>query len=363
MRQLICLRSILGIAVVISLFTACSGTGSKTMPPVGLTSEAVHGGSRAQLLVGGPLASPGVIAPSGGTNAQAESHWLSHLTSSIPLNIAVLYVSGANCSCVLVYSQRGRDQAPIGIIRGLINPRGLFVDKEGELYVANSAAHGVMIYEEGDFSKPVETLTGTVHPSDVTRDGDDHYGTIYVVNQNDANGGPGNISVYANGSTNPTSYLDTHANSFIDSVALDAKHNLFAGYGDQSGVAHIDEFKNGSTQPIQLPAALGYTGGIEVDNTHDLLVADPDFFNGQNAPAVDIFSIVRRRPEFQFGEEGWPYYVAVTKREQHMYVSDARLLQVREYTYPGGVLLDTITKGFENGNYPIGVAVAHPGPL
>jgi hypothetical protein len=28
-----------------------------------------------------------------------------------------------------------------------------------------------------------------------------------------------------------------------------------------------------------------------------------------------------------------------------------------------GVLYDTITKGFENGNYPVGVAVAHPGPL
>jgi hypothetical protein len=363
MRAVTSLRSIVGIATVISLFTACSGAGSKTMPPVGLTADAVHSGGFEQPLVSEAPASPGVAAPSVGTNGRQQSPWLSHLTANIPLNVAVLYVSGANCSCVLVYSQRGHDQAPIGIIRGVINPRGLFVDKEGELYVANSNAHVVMIYEEGQLGKPVETLTGTVHPSDVTRDGDDHYGTIFVVNQNDANQGPGNISVYANGSTTPTSFLYTHANYFIDSVALDAKHNLFAGYGDQNGVAHIDEFKNGSTQPIQLPAALGYTGGMEVDKTHDLLVADPDFFNGQNAPAVDIFAINKMNPEFQFGQEGWPYYVAVTKREQHMYVSDARLLQVREYTYPGGVLLDTITKGFENGNYPIGVAVAHPGPL
>ena len=362
MRAVNCLRSIFVVTTALALFTACSGSGSKTMPPVGSTSGAVHRALGEQLLDGGPPPSPGVAAPIGGTGRQ-QNPWLAHLTSTIPLNIAVLYVSGANCSCVLVYSQRGHDQAPIGVIRGIINPRGLFVDKEGELYVANSNDHVVLIYEEGQFGKPVETLTGTEHPSDVTREGDDHYGTIYVVNQNDANQGPGNISVYANGSTVPTSFLETHPNSFIDSIALDANHNLFAGYGDPNGVAHIDEFTNGSTQPIQLPAALGYTGGIEVDNTHDLLVADPDFFNGQNAPAVDIFAIDKMVPEFQFGQEGWPYYVAVNKHENHMFVSDAKLLQVREYTYPGGVLLDTITKGFENGNYPIGVAVAHPGPL
>jgi len=26
-------------------------------------------------------------------------------------------------------------------------------------------------------------------------------------------------------------------------------------------------------------------------------------------------------------------------------------------------LIDTITRGMENGNYPVGVAVAHPSPL
>jgi hypothetical protein len=352
-----CLGVVLGTAAAISLFAACSGAGSKSIQPGGLTSQAQRGTGFAQPFGGGPQASPGV--PSG----EKKNPWLSHLTSNIPLNIALLFVSGANCSCVLVYSQRGTNQAPIGMFQGIVNPRGIFVDKEGEVYIANSNNHEVRVYEEGNLTRPFETLTGTEHPSDVTRDGDDHYGTIYVVNQNDQFQGPGNISVYANGSTTPTSYLYTHANSFIDSIALDSHHNLFAGYGDPTGVAHIDEFKNGSTNPIQLPAQLGYTGGLQVDNTGDLLVADPDFFNGQNAPAADIFEIGKSYPEFKFDEVGWPYYVALNKRERHVYISDAYNLQVREYTYPGGLLLDTITKGFENGNYPIGVAVAHPGPL
>jgi hypothetical protein len=265
---------------------------------------------------------------------------------------------------VLVYSQLGKDQAPIGMINGMSDARGLFVDKEGELYVGNSLADTVPIYEEGALRKPVETLTDPgEHPSDITRDGDDNYGTIYVVNQNTDSGGSGSISVYANGSTTPTSYLYTHANTFIDSIALDAEHNLFVGYGDPAGVAQIDEFKKGSTQPIQLPTELGYTGGMQIDITDDLLVADPDFFNGHNAPAVDILAIGRKRPEFKFDELGWPYYVALNKRERHVYVSDAKLSQVREYAYPGGALIDTITKGMENGNYPVGVAVAHPGRL
>jgi hypothetical protein len=352
MRSVTCVRLVFGMATALLLFTACSGAGSKAIAAFGLTSEAQRG---AKPFGGGPPPSPGVQA-----SIIATSPWLSHLNSNIPLNIAVLYVSGATCSCVLVYAQRGHDQAPIGMFPGIINPRGLFVGREGELYVANSNAHVVEIFEEGVLKHPVRTLTGTVHPSDVARD--EQSGTIYVVNQNDANQGPGDISVYANGSTTPTTYLYTHPNTFIDSIAIDDQNNVFAGYGDPNGVAQIDEFKHGSANPIQLPTMLGYTGGMEGDTTNDLLVADPDFFNGQNAPAADILTVGRRIPEFKFDEIGWPYYVALNKLEYHVFISDARLSQIREYTYPGGVLLDTISKGLENGNYPIGVAVAHPGP-
>jgi DNA-binding beta-propeller fold protein YncE len=149
----------------------------------------------------------------------------------------------------------------------------------------------------------------------------------------------------------------------VDSDALDAHGNLFVGYGDQNGVGRIDEFKKGSTHPMQLGMAIGYTGGMEIDNSNDILVADPDFFNGHNQPAVDIFKMGSIFPEFQFDEEGWPYYVAITKSEHHVYVSDALLSQIREYSYPGGVLINTITKGLENGNYPVGVAVDPPAPL
>jgi len=44
MRAIIDLRSIVGVVIVISLFTACSGAGSKTMPPVGSTADSVHNG-------------------------------------------------------------------------------------------------------------------------------------------------------------------------------------------------------------------------------------------------------------------------------------------------------------------------------
>jgi hypothetical protein len=350
MRSVTYVRMFAALAIAISLFTACSGAGSRAISPAGNFSEAHR---NAQPFGGGPPPSPGVQGSLVATNP-----WLIHLNSYIPRNIALLYVSGATCSCVLIYSQRGRDQAPIGMFTGIINPRGLFVAREGETYIANSNAHVVEIFEEAMTKAPVEVLTGTEHPSDVTREG--NHGTIYVVNQNDAQGGSGNISVYANGSTTPTSYLYTHPNTFIDSVALDEQNNLYAGYGDPNGVAQIDEFKHGSTIPIQLPTMLGYTGGMEVDTTHDLLVADPDF--GYNKPAADILTIGRKTAEFQFDQLGWPYYVALNKIEHHVYISDAQLSQIREYTYPGGVLLDTITKGLENGNYPIGVAVAHPGP-
>jgi hypothetical protein len=149
----------------------------------------------------------------------------------------------------------------------------------------------------------------------------------------------------------------------VDSDTLDAHHNLFVGYGDYNGVNHIDEFKHGSTNPIQLPTVIGYTGGMEIDDTNDIVVADPDFFNGHNKPAVDIFDKGSSSPEFQFDELGWPYYVALNRKERHVFVSDAYYSQIRVYMYPTGLLIDTITKGLENGNYPVGVAVAHPAPF
>jgi len=359
MRPATSFTLVLGAATAVALFTACSGAGSRALPPVGPAEPTLVGQSRAQPFTAGPPPSPGALVPVG-----PRSPWLEHLTANIPLNVAVLYVSGATCACVLVYSQRGTDQAPIGMIGGMSDARGLFVDHEGDLYVGNSLADTVPIYEEGQLTAPVETLTDPGnHPSDIVRDGYFARSTIYVVNQNTDQQGPGSISVYVNGSTTPSYYLNTHPNTFLDSITLDSQHNLFAGYGDPEGVAHIDEFKKGSRQPIQLPTQLGYTGGMEIDNTDDLLVADPDFFTGQNNPAVDILSIGSPIPEHQFDMEGWPYYVALNKKEYHVYVSDAKMSQIREYKYPEGILIDTITKGLENGNYPVGVAVAHPGPL
>jgi hypothetical protein len=355
---------VLAAATAISLITACSGGGSKAVPPVGLSSAEQRGfGSGPRLAA--PLASPGVdallVGSSGPVHGRLTSPWLSHLSANVPKFIPVLYVSGATCACVLVYSQLGHDQAPIGMITGMSDARGLFVCKAGGLFVGNSLADTVPIYSEDNLKSPIKTLQDPGnHPSDIARDTD---GTIYVVNQNTDAGGPGSISVYAHGSKTPTSYLNPHANTFVDSDTLDAHHNLFVGYGDPNGVNHIDEFKHGSTNPIQLHMTPGYTGGMEIDNTNDILVADPDFFNGHNQPAVDIFEKNATSPEFQFDQLGWPYYVALNQHEHHVWVSDAQLSQVREYTYPGGVLIDTITKGMENGNYPVGVAVDHPGPL
>src|ERR1700682_5153199 len=133
MRSVTYVRLFAMTATAILLFAACSGAGSKAVPLAGLTSQAQRG---AQPFSGGPPPSPGVQG-----SIVATSPWLKHLNAYIPRNIALLYVSGATCSCVLIYSQRGHDQAPIGMFSGIINPSRLFVAREGETYIANSNAH------------------------------------------------------------------------------------------------------------------------------------------------------------------------------------------------------------------------------
>ena len=61
----------------------------------------------------------------------------------------MVYAAVEGYSEVLIYPEDGTNQAPIGkITNGISEPWGLWVDKSGDLYVANSSGK-VTVYRSG----------------------------------------------------------------------------------------------------------------------------------------------------------------------------------------------------------------------
>src|SRR5271165_1287862 len=80
----------------------------------------------------------------------------------------VVYVTSYNNS-VYVYDQRHNGKTPCGQITGVTNPQGLFVDKQGNLWVAISGDcktqfSSVLEFAPGS-ATPIKTLADTAGPA------------------------------------------------------------------------------------------------------------------------------------------------------------------------------------------------------
>lgn len=83
-------------------------------------------------------------------------------------------------------------------------PQGIFADAGGTLYVANRGSNDILEFRPGATS-PFKVLRDEKNqPEDVMVCPN---GTLYVANILNANGGGGNIAVYAHGSRTPTGSL------------------------------------------------------------------------------------------------------------------------------------------------------------
>jgi DNA-binding beta-propeller fold protein YncE len=95
-------------------------------------------------------------------------------------------------------------------------PRGLALDLKGNLYVANSGANNILIYNPNYVQTTSKTITqGVSNPTGVAFDG---FGNLWVANYGTSNGGPtGSISEYTGGKQNTSG---TITNSILGPVAL-----------------------------------------------------------------------------------------------------------------------------------------------
>jgi sugar lactone lactonase YvrE len=329
----------LNAVTAIWLFSGCSEVGSPPPPAPAFSRLPV------------PTVLPGRLRALRAAPAIAGRTWM---TPELTRPAGRLYVSGYSCNCVKIYALQGTNQQPIGEIGGLANPQGLFTDRRGRLWIANTGANDVLAYSPGTPVPPVKLSDPKEYPVDVAV----HYdGTVYVANIVSTNYGPGNVVVYAKGATSPTQTLTDPNFSRLIGVTVDPNKNVFVTYVDKSDIGRVDEFAAGSTSPVQLPITTGLPGGIVFDSAGNLVT------NDQLGRETLVYAPGSWTLTNQFGKTSDPLFLGFAHDERNLYVADGSDGVVYQYAYPSGMRVNTISAGWSTDSPPVGIAVAYPAPL
>jgi hypothetical protein len=258
--------------------------------------------------------------------------WLSYQAKA---GKQLLFIADQPSQSVYIFSQKGKNPAPIGAItQGIAAPTGLFVDRHGTLYVCNFGAGTVTVYPKGSLS-PSTTLTQAgVAPVDVVVGKD---GTVYVADFNE--GVSGHVFEYARGSTTPTTTISL--TGYPEGLALDHRNNLYVAYQKTNSAGTVLEFKPGSTLGHDLGLAITLVGGATIDSRGDLLVVD----QSNPAPHVDVFPPGAKTPSQTIGGFALALDIALNHDNAHLYVTqNQNPAVVYEVSYPSGTILQQITK-------------------
>lgn len=174
---------------------------------------------------------------------------------------SLVYVSDGTRNLVAVFDRDGRQVGTI--TKDLKGPRGIFVDRNHELWIANQGPSNVLMFARGATSPSLILHDGSNAPDDVTVCPD---GTVYVANI--ING----IAAYTGPKYHFARSMNFDAAAFTF-VTCDAAGNVFAT-GVVGTLGTVIEFPRGHESgahllPISSP---GNLGGIKPDNAGNLLV-------------------------------------------------------------------------------------------
>lgn len=247
-----------------------------------------------------------------------------------------LYVTDASDNDVAVLRYlRWRN---IGSIAdGIDGPAGNWVDRSGNLYVANTRNAGVTEYDSS--GTLIYTYTaGLTQPNAVTTD---RFGVVYVAD------GFGSVNEYSQ-QNNYVAATCAPGNQLAPvGVALDKRGDVFVAYVNvHSGIGNIIEYPRGLIRSrcngTVLPMTFEQINSLVVDPNGNLVVAV------SGAAVVDVIAPPYSHVTGTLGS-GWtrPAAVTIDKAGTQAYVTDNGTATVSVVTYPGGSVVATL--GSANG--------------
>lgn len=231
---------------------------------------------------------------------------------------------GTTAADVLIYSNKTYSQ--IGeITNGLSATDGVWVDKKGNIYVANASSN-VVEYKNGG-SSPICTYTGATDPINVTTD---VKGNVYVV---DFLGGF--VDEYAQcTNTIEKQFQATDA----EGAAVDKSGDLFVTYSGDS----LEEFKGGSTTGTPLGATVGIAAGLIIDKKGNLIADDQEGDILVIAPPYSSATVL-------VSGLSDPFHCSLNKKENLLFNANSGSATITVYSYPSGSLVQTVDTGAAEG--------------
>jgi hypothetical protein len=222
----------------------------------------------------------------------------------------------------------------LGTISDVVNPQGMDTDSNGNLWVASTGNSTIREYPKGKFVATTVLSDNDEFPVSVAVCPN---GTIYGSNADDYSQLPGNIVIYASGSTSPTGTVP-ETNIFRSYfVACDQSNTLWFDYINLSNQPAVASY-NGTT--VTEYGSLGLTpyeapGGIRASNDgKTLAIVD------QSAAQIDFFtkSNLSQGPYLKLGNVfTLPVSFSFIKSQKNVWVADDTKLEALEVTLKGKV--------------------------
>lgn len=202
--------------------------------------------------------------------------------ANIGIVTSVLYVSDRGAGKIVIFPTNTPNARPIGqITNGIVEPEGIAVDGQGNVYVANGNGGNVLEFTPGGRRLIRTFSTALHHPVNVALDA---AGNLYVADQN-----PSAIVEFG---AHPTGVYPTviplpNSLDAARGITVDAAGNVFAstsGISDGSfpiiglcmAVTEVYEIPVGTTTPVSLfLRANEQTFGLAVDGRGTLYASDP----------------------------------------------------------------------------------------
>ncbi len=227
-----------------------------------------------------------------------------------------------------MFELKNKSYVEVGeITNGLDASDGVWVDKHGNVYVANVGGPNVVEYKRGG-STPICTYSsGIVDPVDVTTD---EAGNVYVDDFNELNN-PGHVQVFPQCQNTVSKEFNTGLGP--TGIAVDKLGNLFVEYiGSKST---FEEFKAGSISPTPLGASVSSPGGMVLDKKGNLIADD-------QAGNIDVIAPPYGSATILVSGLSGPFRCSLNRRESLLFNANADSDTITVYKYPSGTLVTTL---------------------
>jgi hypothetical protein len=306
-------------AAAIALLSACSGAGSQG------ASSTIPGSGISQSLQRSDLSRAG-ISPKHLAAARLLKSLSHGVNPAKKKGAKDLFVSDFGTGAVEILANKTWTNTG-SISSGIDGPDGNWVDKKGNLYVANYAGADITEYAKGS-SSPKSTYSGVEDPVAVTTDPS---GNVY---EGDYEGGY--VSEFAQGSNSIIAQCSPGGD--VEGVAVDKSGDVFVAYEATSG-GKITEYTGGLSgcSGTALGVSLEFPGGMVLDKKGNLVICD------QDAEAVDIIAPPYSSVTSTLGS-GYsdPFHVTINKRNKQAYVANFGDEDVLVLSYPAGSVKATL---------------------